>query len=409
MTSIDAYVDLAGTALPAGRLHTSLRRGRVSSTFTYDAAFLADGSAYAIDPALPLTRGAWPVRGSLPGSFLDAAPDRWGRNLISRRARAAAAAEGRPAPQLDDRDFLLGVSDLTRQGALRFRTPDDEAFQHPSPDVPALIQLPRLLRASETVVRDGDRDLAAVKALLDAGTGSLGGARPKASVRDGAELAIAKFPHQDDSWDVMAWEKTALDLAASAGVTVAASELLEIEGRSVLVVRRFDRAGEERVGYISAMTLVQGADGDARDYLEVADAMTTVSDRTADDLAQLWRRIAFSAAIHNTDDHLRNLGYVRHRAGWRLSPAFDLNPNPNIAARRVTSIAGRSELGTERAGLLQAAPDFGLTEDAARRILVEVIDAVRGWRQTARANRIALSEIETFTPVFESALTSLAA
>lgn len=409
MTSIDVFAEVAGTSVRAGRLHTSLRRGRVSSTFAYDGDYMRNASAFAIDPALPLTGGAWPVRGSLPGSFLDAAPDRWGRNLISRRAHAEAAEKGSPAPQLDDRDYLLGVSDQTRQGSLRFRRESDAEFQPPSTEVPGLIQLPRLLRASETAVKDGEGDLGAVKALLDAGTGSLGGARPKASVRDGAELAIAKFPHQDDAWDVMAWEKTALDLAAASGITVPRSELVEIDGRSVLIVRRFDRVGAERVGYISAMTLVQSADGESRDYVEVADAMTTVSDRTNEDLAQLWRRVAFSAAIHNTDDHLRNLGYLRQGRGWRLAPAFDLNPNPLIAARRVTSIGGRNELGSELDGLMGSAPLFGLTADSAREILTEVLDGVRGWRKTARANRIPAVEIERFGPVFEQAMDALVA
>lgn len=407
MSSIDVYVDRAGSSVQAGRLHTSLRRGRVSSMFTYDAQYLADPAGYALEPGLPLAGGAWPIQGALPASFSDAAPDRWGRNLIARRARAEAAADGRPAPQLDDRDFLLGVSDETRQGALRFTTEAGGVFQHPSNDVPRLIQLPRLLRASEAVVRDGDDDFAAVKALLDAGTGSLGGARPKASVRDGEGLAIAKFPHQDDEWSVIAWEKTALDLAAAAGVVVPQSQLLDVEGSPVLLLHRFDRDGSQRVGYISAMTLLTGEDGQSRDYLEIADALTTVSDRTDDDLEQLWRRIAFSVAIHNTDDHLRNLGFLRHGPGWRLSPAFDLNPNPVVGARRVTSIAGANELGHEGAALRRTASQFGLSDTTAEAIIDDVVGAVRGWKEAARAHCIAERELQRFRPVFEAGLHSL--
>lgn len=407
MTAIRTFVDVSGATVAAGRLHSSFRRGRVSSTFAYESDFLADPRSYPLEPALPLTAGAWPIQGGLPGSFGDAAPDRWGRNLIARRARAEAAIEGRPAPQLDDRDFLLGVSDETRQGALRFKTETSETFQHPSTDVPQLIQLPRLLRASEAVVRDGDDDFGAVKALLDAGTGSLGGARPKASVRDGDGLAIAKFPHHDDEWDVMAWEKTALDLAAAAGIEVPRSQLLDVEGKSVLLLHRFDRDGADRVGYISAMTLLSSEDGQSRDYLEVADAMTTVSDQADDDLEQLWRRTAFSVAIHNTDDHLRNLGYLREGRGWRLSPAFDLNPNPAVGVRRVTSIGGVDSVGEEGATLLKVAPEFGLSETRANAVAAEVVGSVRGWREAARVNHVADHDIERFRPAFEAGLDSL--
>lgn len=407
MNSIRAFVDMSGFTVPTGRLHSSFRRGRLSTTFTYDADYLADARAYALEPGLPLGAGAWPFQAGLPASFADAAPDRWGRNLISRRAREEAAAEGRPAPQLDDRDFLLGVSDVTRQGALRFTTDTSDVFQHPSDDVPRLLQLPRLLRASEAVSRDDGGDFAAVRVLLEAGTGSLGGARPKASVRDGERLAIAKFPHQDDEWDVMAWEKTSLDLAHAAGVAVPESHLLEIEGRSVLLVHRFDRSPAGRVGYISAMTLLQSQDGESRDYLEIADAMTTVSDRTDADLEQLYRRIAFSIAIHNTDDHLRNHGFLRQGRGWRLAPAFDLNPNPVLGARRVTSIGGFRDVAGETDGLLRSAPEFGLREARARAVIDDVRDAVRGWRDAARFNRIRDRELELFRPVFDATLDSL--
>lgn len=205
----------------------------------------------------------------------------------------------------------------------------------------------------------------------------------------------------------MAWEKTALDLAADAGIAVPRSQLLDVEGYSVLLLHRFDRDGADRVGYSSAMTLLSSEDGQSRDYLEVADAMSTVSDRTDDDLEQLWRRIAFSVAIHNTDDHLRNLGYLRQGRGWRLSPAFDLNPNPVVGDRRVTSIGGVDIVGEEGATLLRIAPEFGLSETRARAVLDEVVGAVRGWREAARVNHVVDRELERFRAVFEAGLDSL--
>lgn len=200
MNRIHTYVEIGGRTRPVGEAYFNLRRGRLTSTFSYERDYLALPGAYAIDPTLSLTTVSWPLPNGLPGAFSDAAPDRWGRNLIARRVRGEAGAEGRPAPTLDDRDYLLGVSDETRQGALRFKTDAGDEFQHPSSEVPKLIALPSLLHAANSVSREEPDNLEAIKVLLDAGTGSLGGARPKASVRDGDRLMIAKFPHHADGW-----------------------------------------------------------------------------------------------------------------------------------------------------------------------------------------------------------------
>ena len=204
-------------------------------------------------------------------------------------------------------------------------------FIDPDTVVPKLLELPRLLAAADAVERDPD-DQTAVKDLLDAGSGSLGGARPKASVREGERLMIAKFPHRDDTWDVMAWEATALDLAEEAGISVPGRRMTRINGRAVLILDRFDRTPDgRRVPYISAMTLLGRSDGDVSDYTDVCDAISDEGAATALDLEALWRRVAFSVAIHNTDDHLRNHGFPVRRAGgpWR-QPSTSI-PTPTSA------------------------------------------------------------------------------
>ncbi|NQX28228.1 type II toxin-antitoxin system HipA family toxin [Microbacteriaceae bacterium VKM Ac-2854] len=406
MSPIDVDVEIDGETVSAGQLFSTIRRGRLASSFGYAPEFIGRAGAYALEPALPLSSGSWALQRSLPRSFDDAAPDRWGRNLIAKRIRAEAPV-GEAARQIDDRDFLLGVSDVSRQGALRFSL--DGEFQHPSLDVPKLIALPELLDAAREVARDGADDLAAVKFLLDAGTGSLGGARPKASVRDGDRLTIAKFPHHSDEWSVIAWEKTALSLAADAGITVPNIRLVGVHDQPVLLLERFDRDGPARIGYISAMTLLEADDGSPRDYLEIADALTDHGASPSADLHELWRRLAFSIAIHNTDDHLRNHGFLRRRGGWRLAPAFDVNPNPDASARRVTGIGGAADPAAEVRVLLDYASSFDLTVASAKAILADVVDAARRWADEARRNGVPASELERFRPTLESTIGVVAA
>jgi serine/threonine-protein kinase HipA len=398
LSRVRTYVEIAGVSREVGDAFFNFRRGRLTATFSYTRDYLGLRGAYAIDPALGLSAGSWPLPNGLPGAFSDAAPDRWGRNLIAKRLRAQATAERRPMPTLDDRDFLLGVSDETRQGALRFKTEAADEFQHPAPEVPKLIALPALMHAAAAVARDEPGNLEAIKTLLDAGTGSLGGARPKASVRDGTRLLIAKFAHHADDWNVIAWEKSALDLAAEAGIVVPGRSLVGVEGSSVLLLDRFDREGQQRVGYVSAMTLLEARDGQPRDYLEIAEAIPDHGSMTVADLRQLWRRIAFSIAVHNTDDHLRNHGFLRRGPGWTLAPAFDVNPNPDLAANRVTSIGGASDPAGEVEALLVYSESFALTDAQARVVLREVADAARNWATVARRNGVAEAEIARFDP-----------
>jgi serine/threonine-protein kinase HipA len=394
-------VEIDGRVVEVGTAYFTRRGNSLSTAFRYDDQYLARPDAYAIDPAMPLSAGNHVVAG-VPGAFADCSPDRWGRNLVTKLVRARALREGRTAPSVSEVDFLLGVSDLTRQGALRFRKDREGRFLDPDLTVPKMVELPRLLRAADAVESDAD-DMTAIKDLLDAGSGSLGGARPKASVRHEDSLFVAKFPHRSDDWDLMAWEMTALDLAEEAGIETPPHRLTKVDGRSVLIVQRFDRYRDRRIGYLSAMTLVGGQDGAAADYVEIAETLTEFGARTVADLRQLWRRVAFSIAINNTDDHLRNHGFLRDGpAGWRLSPLFDVNPNPDPSAQRVTGIGGGYTGDDEVQGLLAYAGSFRVRADDARAIVREVVDATSHWRQVAAGNGVPAAELSRFTDVFES-------
>lgn len=405
--TVDVFLSTTRTEVLVGRAFFATNRRGVSSTFRYHDAYLARRATYALDPALPLFKGNHAVADGLPYSFTDCAPDRWGRNLIKKRRQALDVAEGRTRREVTDIDFLLGATDLTRQGALRFTEPDvgpSGPFLADDPDVPKLLELPRLLRAAERVIR-GEDDMLAVKELLDAGTGSLGGARPKASVRDGARIQIAKFASPKDEWDVIAWEKTALDLAERAGIRVPARRLERIGGRAVLLLDRFDRAADgSRIAYMSAMTLLTARDGgnDAFDYMDLAEALAEHGGVTIKtDLIELWRRIAYSVAIHNTDDHLRNHGFLRGLTGWSLSPLFDVNPNPDVSARRQITIGFTDEWEGEIDGLMDAAPVFGLKPVETEKILAEVFAATKDWRRVAKGNDIPEREVARMEKAFE--------
>jgi serine/threonine-protein kinase HipA len=398
--ALEVCVEIDDDTVPAGTAFLTQRGRGVSTAFVYERSYLARSDAYPLDPELPLYLGQQAVNGPV-GAFSDCAPDRWGRNLITKRLRAEALREQRTPPTVTEVDYLTGVSDLTRQGALRFRLPGASEFVHPESEVPKLIDLPRLLNASDAIVRDPD-DLNAIKDLLAAGTGTLGGARPKASVRDADRLFVAKFGKPDDQWEVMAWEKTALDLAQRAGIDVPHRRLENVDGRGVLLLERFDRDGARRVGYISAMTLMRARDGVTADYVELAEHLTDVGSNTSADLGQLWRRIAFSCLIHNTDDHLRNHGFLRHGRGWALSPVFDVNPNPDLGEGRQTAIGGAYYPDQEVNGLMAYASAFRLGDQQARDVLREVIDATQHWREVAAGNGVTESDANHFAHAFDT-------
>lgn len=408
MTTIDVYTGDDRSPTLVGRAHVTRQRSRLSTTFHYDTNYLA-GNGRAIDPALPLLTGAQHQEG-LIRAFADGAPDRWGRNLIEKAERARAREEKRTPRRLDDLDFLLGVSDDTRQGALRFRIEGQSEFLGPPSVVPRLVSLPELLHASDHVSSEDD-PTQAVKQLLDTGTTGLGGARPKASVRlENDDLAIAKFPHGSDQWDVMAWEATALDLLQDSGIRTPRRRLTKVGGRSVLILRRFDRAPDgARLGYISAMTATGSRDGEHRDYMDIAEAVRDLSRSPKQDHHELFDRVVANIALGNTDDHLRNHGFLASRTSWTLSPVFDVNPNPDPTRSRSTSIMGADSLPEEVEGLLAFAEECNLRPSQAREHITRVVEAISQWRDRARKNQIDEREISMMAEALETRIEALRA
>ena len=399
-----AYVDLEGTPHLVGRLWARSRKGKESATFEYDAAWLANPSRFALEPALTLGKGPHHTAAGrqIFGAIGDSAPDRWGRVLIQREERRKAREEKRTPRTLLEVDYLLGVGDIARQGALRFAEHEGGPFLATGVPIPPLLQLPALLGAAMRLSEDDGGSDDDLRLLLAPGS-SLGGARPKASVvnRDG-QLVIAKFPQNGDLIRVTVWEAVALRLAALAGIPTPDWRVEKVADRDVMLLRRFDRRGNVRIPFLSAMSLLNAADNEPHSYMEIADALRQYGAKADDDCAQLWRRIVFSILISNSDDHLRNHGFLYETTGWRLSPAYDMNPVPIDIKPRVLTTAIDEADGTASLDLaFEVAPHFGVKPDKAKIIVHEVGTAVARWRETAAATGLAAKEIERMATAFE--------
>ena len=400
------YVDLLGTPYLAGRLWARMRNARESATFEYDKAWLANPERFSLEPALQLGPGPFHTPSAKPlfGAIGDSAPDRWGRVLM-RRAERRRVEHERLAPRtLKEIDYLLMVDDEARQGALRFAEREGGPFLagHGPVKIPPLLELPRLLSAAERVLSDTDTD-EDLRLLLAPGS-SLGGARPKASVRDrDGHLAIAKFPKQGDEVNTVLWEAVALTLAAKAGITVPAWRLETVGGKPVLLLRRFDRERGMRIPFISAMSMLDAKDNEPRSYLEFVDVLRQHGAAPKEDMHALWRRIVFSILISNTDDHLRNHGFLwAGPTGWRLSPAYDLNPDPTDIKPRVLSTTIDLDNGTASLELvLEVARYFELGDGEATRIAGQVGAAVVTWRKHAAQLGLTGAEIDRMASAFE--------
>ena len=402
---VEVDVQIAGRDVRAGRLWTHRHGRSESATFNYRDDYLQRADSYELDPGLPLQAGQHQTAVGQPlfGGMSDCAPDGWGRRLVRRAEAQRAHDAGKQQRGLTDLDFLLGARDDLRQGALRFRGHDSEQYLAvESEGVPHLIGLPRLLNAAEELERDEptSEDL---RLLLHGGS-SLGGARPKAHVLNSeGRLSIAKFPApQADDWDVIRWEAVALTLATNAGVTVPEHELHIVENRPVLVVRRFDRDANGRLGYLSAMSMLQAKDGEQASYLEIGQVLEERSSDASADLRELWRRIVFTILISNTDDHLRNHGFLRKStAGWSLSPAFDLNPNPEGGAKQLATAIDENNAQASLATAIEVAELFRVSDSRARAIVAEVSAATAHWRDVARAMSLGGQQLEQLESAFE--------
>ena len=401
------YVDLDGVPHLMGRLWARVRKNRESATFEYDPDWLEHPARFSLEPALKLGPGPFHTPADTPmfGAIGDSAPDRWGRALMRRMERRRAEREGGAPRALQEIDFLLLVDDEARQGALRFAEHEGGPFLRDEgvKRIPALFELPKLLAAAERVVeeKDTEEDLR----LLFAPGSSLGGARPKASVREKeGHLAIAKFPRKDDEINTVVWEFVALTLAKRAGIAVPAARIEMVpKKKPVLLLRRFDRDGAWRIPFLSAMSLLGSRDNETRSYLEIVDALRQHGAAPRADMEALWRRIVFFILISNSDDHLRNHGFLyAGPQGWRLSPAYDLNPVPTDIKPRILSTAITEDDSTASFALaMEVAGYFELEDAKAREVAAQVGHAVSTWRGEAARHGLTKAEIDRMASAFE--------
>lgn len=405
MVDIEVHIDFETGSKRVGTLHRHARRGGEAISFEYHPAWLEDRACFSLEPALALGRGAFVPAGSLPvfGSIGDSAPDTWGRRLMQRAERRRAEREGRAIRTLQELDYLLGVSDVSRLGALRFRHVGEEVFQSPtSMGVPGLLELGRLLQSTERILRDEetDEDLQ----LIFAPGSSLGGARPKASVVDNhRHLSIAKFPKETDEYSIELWESVAITLAQRAGIRTPDHELLRVAGRPVMLSRRFDRVANTRVPFLSGLSMLSLKDGERGSYPELVDALTRYGARAREDARELYRRMVLNILISNVDDHLRNHGFLwSGPEGWTLSPVYDLNPTPtDVRPRILTTNITLDEATCDVDLALSSAEYFSLGPKDAKAIVKEVALATSAWREVAAAAGATRGEVNRVASAFE--------
>lgn len=401
------YVNYKGQDIPVGRLWSYFNNGKESASFKYDESWLKNPENFELEPYLPLTEGTFhtDAKKSIFASFSDCSPDSWGRLLIKKNEEKRAENEKRARRQFNQIDYLLAVYDFSRHGALRFKQTPDGVFLSPKDKkaIPPLVELPKLLTASEKVL-DDDASYNDIRELLAPGS-SLGGARPKASVIDKAgNLCIAKFPKKDDSNNNVLWEAVALTLAEKAGLNVQRWELTTALGKAVLLLKRFDRTSDgQRIPFLSAMTMLNANDGESNEYsyLDLAEIIRTKGVNVRDDMKELWHRILFSVLISNTDDHLRNHGFLKtSAAGWQLSPLYDVNPSSDRTGNLQLNIDEDSSAASVEL-VMSVAEYFRLNKAEAEKILNQTRRAVAEWRDVAKALGIGAGEIARMAVAFE--------
>lgn len=413
-------VCLGEAARVVGILNYFRQGPREASSFAYDLAWLAATDRFNLSPDLALVserqyrKAPSKVDSVFHLALADTAPDGWGRRVIARdhaRRRQAEARAGRTPPAaLTELDYLLGVDDVSRVGALRLRD-QTGAFLRATQDnvraIPLLFELQHLLSASRAVEL-GKESAADLRFLRGQGT-SLGGMRPKCSILDDdGSLAIGKFPSVGDDRSVVKGEVLALQLARAAGIDAATGRVVHAGGdveTPVALIRRFDRSPDGgRIPYLSAASMLQASREDERAYTEIADAILASGADPRTDCHELWRRIVFSLLITNVDDHLQNHGFLHVAHGqWRLAPAFDLNPFPDKDRELKLWLTEDSGPVAEIDAVMAAAVRFRLTPDEARTILAEVVKATGEWRKLAVRKAVGMTrrEIEDFAPAFE--------
>ena len=398
MKRIEVFISEGNADRRLGTLEFDELRGKEVSSFELDGDFVLRPSVEFLGPDIGLFRGKqYPTLQYGFGLFQDAAPDSWGRKIIRRREKRGSLRES---------DYLLGVFDLTRVGALRFKIEGSDVFVNSDGDNPAPPWTTlRTLEGSSRRFEEDDADESALAVLLRPGT-SLGGARPKASVTapDGS-LWIAKFPSKEDDFDTGAWEYLVHILAEESGICVPEAQAQKFSrAGTTFLCRRFDRDGSRRVPFASAMTMLgcedRQEDGNGT-YIDIAGFLMQHGAKPDADLPELWRRMAFSLLVSNTDDHLRNHGFIAENGRWRLSPAYDLNAN----LKRPQSLSLELDAGVPIEGIdviVEAAEYFRLGKKDANAQLERIRSAVAKWRNVAARLGIPRREQEEMSLCFTS-------
>lgn len=408
----DIYVFAHWKGMPEpkmmGILSAHHAKGKKAFSFEYDKAWIKSEQQLQIDPDIQFYSGAqFPNQKENFGIFLDSMPDTWGRTLMKRRAAQQALEQGGKAQLLYDIDYLLGVYDESRIGALRFKTTLDGPFLDDNVEMPTppWSSVRELQHAANLV--EGDSEIADIKkwlAILMAPGSSLGGARPKANIFDeDKSLWIAKFPSKNDTTDKAAWEFLAYQLAIDAGIEMAQCRMEKIAGRHhTFFTKRFDRHETERIHFASAMTMTGNSEDTIRDrpasYLDIAEFIQNNGTSVAENLHQLWRRITFNIAISNTDDHLRNHGFLLTDKGWILSPAYDINPSTDKNGLALNVDMDNNALNLELAKSVGIF--FRLTEKEMNIIIKEILASVNNWRKIANQLGISRAEQEMMQGAF---------
>ncbi|MBQ0036285.1 MAG: type II toxin-antitoxin system HipA family toxin [Firmicutes bacterium] len=392
-----------------GTFFVNIIRGEESYSFEYDKGWLEKtGMSLILDPELmPYFGRQYSSSNNIFGIFADTSPDRWGRVLMNKRERISADKEGRKPQKLYGSDYLLGVYDKTRMGGIRFKASLDGPFL--SDDIETPVPLWTTLRTLEEASRNFENDENGLSEkwlsqLINPGS-SLGGARPKATVADtNGNLWIAKFPSKNDENDTGAWEMVVHELAKICGLNVPEARLEKFSSYgSTFLTKRFDRNGEKRIHYASAMTLLGKTDGasaaDGSSYLDIASFIKSYGARPKEDLLELWKRVVFNMAVTNTDDHLRNHAFILTDKGWILSPLFDVNPVPFGDELSLNVNEDDNRINVELA--IKTAVKFGIKESEAEKYAEEILIKVRdNWEKLALYYKLTCSQIENMRPAF---------
>ncbi|MDF2384194.1 type II toxin-antitoxin system HipA family toxin [Nostoc ellipsosporum NOK] len=408
-TDIWIYADWKGLDAPKciGVLSAQQAKGRKAFSFSYDENWISSQEQLLLDPDISWFSGQqYPNGKENFGVFMDSMPDTWGRTLMKRRAAIKAREKGKTTPVLYDIDFLLGVDDRSRLGALRFKTdPAGDFLSVDDSSTPPWSNVRELQHAAELI--ESGEDVPEIKkwlGLLIAPGSSLGGARPKANILDAEDHPwIAKFPSRNDTIDKGLWEYVAFRLAIDAGIKMTDSRVEKISGNHhTFFTKRFDRDKKERIHFASAMTMTGKNEDLIKDntpsYLDIVEFIQFSGSRVTENLHQLWRRIVFNILISNTDDHLRNHGFILHNDGWQLSPAFDINPSIDKEGLALNIDMDSNSLDLDLAKSVGSL--FRLSEKEMQQIITEVESSVTNWQRVAKEAGISRGEQQLMSAAF---------